>query len=115
MSKGTIVLLNGDLGSGKTTFVKGVLRGLNYIEEVTSPTYTLINEYNADYDIIHIDCYRESNLERWIELGMNDYMNEQNIVIVEWSDKLKSILPINTIEIEFCHKSINKREINLKK
>ena len=48
-SKGTIITLNGDLGAGKTTFVKGVLKGLNYADEVTSPTYTLINEYNADF------------------------------------------------------------------
>ena len=51
-----IFALNGNLGSGKTTFVKGVLKGLNYKHEVTSPTYTLINEYNADFNIIHIDC-----------------------------------------------------------
>ena len=73
VSKGTIVLLNGDLGSGKTTFAKGVLRGLNYAEEVTSPTYTLINEYNADYDVIHIDCYREKNINRWLNIGLIDY------------------------------------------
>ena len=55
ISKGDIIALNGNLGSGKTTFVKGVLKGLNYQDEVTSPTYTLVNEYNADYNIIHID------------------------------------------------------------
>ena len=65
ISKGDIITLNGNLGSGKTTFVKGVLKGLNYQYEVTSPTYTLINEYNADYNIIHIDCYREKNVNRW--------------------------------------------------
>ena len=69
---GDIISLNGNLGSGKTTFVKGVLKGLNYQHEVTSPTYTLINEYNADYKIIHIDCYREPDVNRWLNIGLMD-------------------------------------------
>ena len=76
ISQGTIITLNGDLGSGKTTFVKGVLKGFNYIDEVTSPTYTLINEYNADYKIIHIDCFREKNIDRWLNIGLIDYFTE---------------------------------------
>ena len=60
---GQIYTLNGNLGSGKTTFMKGILRGLNFKGSVTSPTYTLINEYYAKYNIIHLDCYREKNLE----------------------------------------------------
>ena len=75
ISKGDIITLNGNLGSGKTTFVKGVLKGLNYQYEVTSPTYTLINEYNADYDIIHIDCYREKDVNRWLNIGLIDYFS----------------------------------------
>ena len=58
ISKGDIIALNGNLGSGKTTFVKGVLKGLNYEYDVTSPTYTLINEYHANFNVIHIEsCF----------------------------------------------------------
>ena len=73
----------------------------------------LINEYDAKYPVIHIDCYREDELERWIKLGINDYMDEKNILIIEWADKIKSLLPVNTIHIQFSHKSITSREITL--
>ena len=63
---GDVILLYGDLGSGKTTFVKGFLKGLEFSGGVTSPTFSLINEYEARKRVIHIDCYREENLQRWI-------------------------------------------------
>jgi len=86
---------------------------LNFDKPVTSPTFTLVNEYDAKFPVIHIDCYREDEQERWIKLGMNDYMDEENVVIIEWADKMKSLLPVNTIQIQFSHKSINSREIFL--
>ena len=113
MEKGDVFALVGELASGKTTFIKGILKGLNFDKPVTSPTFTLINEYDAKYPVIHIDCYREDELERWITLGINDYMDEENIVIIEWADKIKSLLPVNTIHIQFSHKSITSREITL--
>ena len=113
IEEGDVFAFVGDLASGKTTFIKGILKGLNYNSSVTSPTFTLVNEYDAKYSVIHIDCYREDNLERWIKLGMNDYMDDRNVVIIEWANKMESLLPINTIEIQFSHKSITSREIIL--
>ena len=113
VEKGDVFSFVGELASGKTTFIKGILKGLNFEKPVTSPTFTLVNEYDAKFPVIHIDCYREDEQERWIKLGMNDYMDEENVVIIEWADKMKSILPINTIQIQFSHKSINSREIFL--
>ena len=113
VEKGDVFSFVGDLGSGKTTFIKGILKGLNFDKPVTSPTFTLVNEYDAKFPVIHIDCYREDEQERWIKLGMNDYMDEENVVIIEWADKMKSLLPVNTIQIQFSHKSINSREIFL--
>ena len=111
VEKGDVFSFVGELASGKTTFIKGILKGLNFDKPVTSPTFTLVNEYDAKFPVIHIDCYREDEQERWIKLGMNDYMDEENVVIIEWADKMKSLLPINTIQIQFSHKSINSREI----
>ena len=111
ISKGDIIALNGNLGSGKTTFVKGVLKGLNYQYEVTSPTYTLINEYNADYDIIHIDCYREKDVNRWLNIGLIDYFSGNNILFIEWSEYIKSILPKDINNISFDIVSQNERLI----
>ena len=113
VEKGDVFSFVGELASGKTTFIKGILKGLNFDKPVTSPTFTLVNEYDAKFPVIHIDCYREDEQERWIKLGMNDYMDEANVVIIEWADKMKSLLPVNTIQIQFSHKSINSREIFL--
>ena len=113
VEKGDVFSFVGELASGKTTFIKGILKGLKFDKPVTSPTFTLVNEYDAKFPVIHIDCYREDEQERWIKLGINDYMDEENVVIIEWADKMKSLLPINTIQIQFSHKSINSREIFL--
>ena len=113
VEKGDVFSFVGELASGKTTFIKGILKGLNFDKPITSPTFTLVNEYDAKFPVIHIDCYREDEQERWIKLGMNDYMDEENVVIIEWADKMKSLLPVDTIQIQFSHKSINSREIFL--
>ena len=114
LETGDVIGLTGDLASGKTTFIKGILKGFNYTQAVTSPTFTLINEYYAKYSVIHMDCYREDDLNRWIEVGFHDYLNSDNIVIIEWADKILSLLPKDFILIEFRHKGENKREIKLK-
>ena len=114
LERGDVLALVGDLASGKTTFIQGLLIGLNYAKSVTSPTFTLINEYNAMYPVIHIDCYREENLNRWIKVGLYDYTNAENIVIIEWADKISSLLPNDHIQINFTHKGQDKREITLK-
>ena len=113
VERGDVYAFVGELASGKTTFIKGILKGLNFNKPVTSPTFTLVNEYDAKYPVIHIDCYREDELKRWIKLGMNDYMDENNIVLIEWADKMKPLLPVNTIQVQFSHKSITSREITL--
>ena len=114
MEKGDVYAFVGELASGKTTFIKGALKGLKYEKPVTSPTFTLVNEYNSQVPVIHIDCYREDELERWIKLGLNDYLNEENIVIIEWADKMESLLPAKTVQLNFSHKGKNSREIKLK-
>ena len=113
IEKGDVFAFIGELASGKTTFIKGILKGLEYKKPVTSPTFTLVNEYDAKFPVIHIDCYREDELERWVKLGMNDYLSEENVVIIEWADKMQSLLPDNTIQVHFSHNSINSRKIML--
>ena len=99
------------MGSGKTTFVKGILKGLNYKYDVTSPTFTLINEYNADLKVIHIDFYRENDTQRWKEIGINEYFHSNNLVLIEWGNMIDEILPDNVIRIYFEHITLNKRKI----
>ena len=110
---GDVLAMVGELASGKTTFIKGILQGLKYNEPVTSPTFTLINEYDALYPVIHIDCYRDTNLNRWIKIGFYDYINTENIVIIEWANKITPLLPYDYIQIGFTHQGKDKRIIDL--
>ena len=113
LEQGDVFALVGELASGKTTFIQGILKGLKYTKPVTSPTFTLINEYDAKYHVIHIDCYREENLNRWIKVGFHDYINTENIVIIEWADKIFPLLPNDHIQIHFMHRGQDKRKITL--
>ena len=111
LKSGDIVSLEGELGAGKTTFVKGILKGLNYKYEVTSPTFTLINEYEADTKVIHIDFYRENDAKRWEIIGLDEYLYSDNIIILEWGNMVRDLLPNNIISIFFEHLEPNKRRI----
>ena len=114
LESGDIIALQGDMAVGKTTFVKGILKALNYQAEVTSPTFTLINEYDADKRIIHIDCYREENVENWLNLGIQEYFYNDDIVIIEWPEIISKILPNECIKIHLKPTSENRRSITIK-
>ena len=113
---GDIYTLKGDLGAGKTTFIKGVLKGLGYEGLVPSQTYTLINEYMSNPKVIHIDCYRENNLERWKMIGINEYFDNTSVIFIEWPEILDSTLPLdNLYKIQIKSISKNKRNIEILK
>jgi len=111
LKPGDILSLEGELGAGKTTFVKGILKGLNYKHDVTSPTFTLINEYETDVKVIHIDFYRENDTKRWKIIGLNEYLYSDSIIILEWGNLVKDLLPDDMISIFFEHLELNKRRI----
>jgi len=111
---GDIMTLDGDLAAGKTTFVKGILLGLNFKCEVTSPTFTLINEYEAKHRVIHMDCYRENNLQRWVNLGIQDYFYSDDVKIIEWSKIISAIIPEDHISITLTSISEFERKIYIK-
>ena len=97
---GMVICLEGELGSGKTVFVKGFAKSLGIEETITSPTFTLIKEYNSgEMPLYHMDVYRiEGNPET---LGLADYFNQNAISILEWSDLVKDYLPAERLEIKF--------------
>ena len=88
-----IIGLIGNLAAGKTTFVKGFLKGLDYKYIVSSPTFTLINNYDAKYNVMHVDFYREPNINRWIELGFRELIFSSGLVLIEWADLIPNLLP----------------------
>ena len=116
-SKSAIVLgLEGDLGGGKTTFLQGFAKGLGIEEKVLSPTFVLIKRFKIKKkhfkNFYHIDCYRINSVKNIEELGLKDIiLNPENIIAVEWSERIKKILPKSTIIIKFDFVDKNKREI----
>ena len=114
LKPGNIVALIGNLAAGKTSFVKGVLKGLGYKYEVTSPTFTLINEYYAKSKVIHVDFYREENITRWNELGFQNMINSDSIILIEWADLIPDLLPNIDYKLHFEHNGEDKRRIEIR-
>ena len=110
---GDIYGLNGQMASGKTTFIKGLLMGMEYNDMVNSPTFTLINEYHAIHKVIHIDCYREDDINRWLDLGIFEYFSSDAIVLIEWPKIISDILPEAIKYINFEVLENNKRKIKI--
>ena len=109
---GDVLALSGELGSGKTTFTQGLARGLGICAAVTSPTFVLVNRYPApDGRVLqHADCYRPANapLEMW-DIGLTDLYEGDDIVVIEWADRIASLLPDEYLEIAFTYLDENRR------
>ena len=98
---GDVVVLTGDLGSGKTKFVEGFLKYFNLDKEISSPTFTIVNEYkNDDINIYHFDVYRLSDSDEFYAIGGNEYFST-GICLIEWGEIIKDVLPDNYIHITF--------------
>ena len=106
LKKGDIIVLNGDLGSGKTKFTQGLLSFFGLENEISSPTFTIVNEYNATVPIYHFDVYRLQDVEEFYAIGGTEYF-EKGICIIEWGKIIQEALPNNYIEIQFEKDSLN--------
>jgi len=98
---GEIIVLNGNLGTGKTFFIKNVLRNLG-IHNVSSPTFTLINEYCGKFNVYHFDFYRINKPEELIDIGYYDYFNGNAVIFIEWGDLFPAMLPLRRIEVNIA-------------
>lgn len=100
LKSGLTIYLHGDLGAGKTTFVRGLLRGLGYAGKVKSPTYTLVEPYVISrFNLYHFDLYRFIDPEEWDAAGFRDYFNPQSICLVEWPEKAGDLIPQADIDV----------------
>lgn len=110
LNRGDVIILNGDLGAGKTAFTKGLAKYFN-LDGVTSPTYAYLNVYgNLLY---HYDCYRLSCGEDAVMLGLTDYFNGDNICIIEWAENIEDVLPEGLKVVNITKIDENTRRIEL--
>lgn len=114
--KGGIIILTGELGAGKTTFVQGFAKGLGIKDKIISPTFVLIRQHKIKNkkNLYHIDLYRLEAIKELQSIGLKEICsNPNNIVLIEWGEKAKDILPKNTIWIKFENLEGNKRRITV--
>lgn len=111
-----VFALTGQLGVGKTTFVQGFAKGLGIKEKITSPTFILIRQHPIPKNkkfLYHIDLYRLENIEKFADLGLKEILSDPNyIVLIEWAEKVKEILPKNTLWISIVTTKKNSRLIS---
>lgn len=115
IKEGDVICLYGDLGSGKTFFVKSVCEKFG-IFDVNSPTFAIVNEYSGNIKVYHFDFYRLKNSGELMDIGFYEYLNDKDAVsFIEWSEKFPEILPQNRIEIYLKFVDELKREIEIRK
>jgi len=116
LPRGSVVCLNGDLGAGKTVFSRGFARGLGITEPISSPTYTIVQEYKLlDRGFLyHLDLYRIGNSVSALAFGVDEFLNDNNsIALVEWPERIADIVPPGATVINIRHLSDNRREIEI--
>ncbi|KUO50025.1 MAG: hypothetical protein APF76_06050 [Desulfitibacter sp. BRH_c19] len=111
---GMVICLQGDLGTGKTTLTKGIVKGFGINDSVTSPTFTIINQYEGKNNLYHIDTYRIESSEEMIDLGVEDYLPANDgVTVVEWPELIENLLPKDRIILSFFAKGDNQRDISI--
>lgn len=110
---GSIVALYGDLGAGKTAFVRGLARGLGLDCRVSSPTFTLVNEYHGDQELYHFDMYRLSGADELYGIGWDDYLDRGGICAVEWSENIDEAFTGGEIVVRIEKLGENVRKITI--
>ena len=129
LNPGSVVALIGELGTGKSVFARGVARGLGIKETITSPTFTLIHEYNiqnpelvihnpqfrGSINLYHMDLYRTNNVQEIYNIGVEDYFYGDGICLVEWAEKLGELFPKDAINVTIKHLGGIRREIEIER
>ncbi len=114
LTPGDVLALIGDLGSGKTRWAQGVCQGLGVTDPVNSPTFTLVNEYQGRWPVYHIDLYRLTNLAEVSTLGLEDYLYNAGITLIEWADHAGDLLPEVYLAVELYDLEETKRRVVLR-
>jgi tRNA threonylcarbamoyladenosine biosynthesis protein TsaE len=114
LKPGDVLAMTGDLGAGKTRWVQGVCQGLNVVDPVVSPTFTLVNEYQGRLPVYHIDLYRLSTAAEAFTFGLDDYLYGAGISLIEWAERAGKFLPRSYLAVELYHLEDTKRRVVLR-
>jgi tRNA threonylcarbamoyladenosine biosynthesis protein TsaE len=114
LKAGDVVALSGELGAGKTTLIQGIAKGLGIKDWITSPTFTIINEFKGPVNLYHMDLYRIDAIDEAFQEEMEEYFTKGGVAVIEWAEKARDILPEGTKEITLKILSENKRKIEIK-
>ncbi len=114
LQKGDIIALQGTLATGKTQLTKGIAQGLHINEPITSPTFTLISEYEGTLPLYHMDVYRLGSTDEFLDLGVEDLLYGNGVCVIEWSEKVMEELPAHTITIHLEPQEDGSRHITMK-
>ena len=109
-----LILLKGELGTGKTLITKAAVSALGYQGDVTSPTFNLVQEYQAEVEIIHMDLYRLDRSEELLDIGFEDYLNREALIFIEWPELALPLIPADFIFINLEKISADKRKITVR-
>jgi tRNA threonylcarbamoyladenosine biosynthesis protein TsaE len=99
LKAGSVVALNGDLGAGKTAFIRGLARGLGVKDRVISPTFTIVNEYEGDLPLFHFDLYRLKGGDELFDIGWDEYLERGGVCAVEWSERASAFLENGAVRV----------------
>ena len=110
---GVVIAMYGELGAGKTAFVRGLARGLEVDGAVTSPTFTIVNELYGKRDLFHFDMYRLGSADELFDIGWEDYLDRGGVCAVEWSENVADALPENTVRVRIDRDGDTGRRITI--
>ncbi len=113
LTRGSVLAFEGGLGAGKTAFVRGVVKALNSQDSVSSPTFAIVNEYDADIPLFHFDMYRIETLSELYSIGFFEYLERGGICLIEWSENIYSALPEDTVFVKIEVRDENTREFTV--
>ena len=113
LTPGSVICLIGDLGAGKTTMTQSLAKAIGVDDYITSPTFTIVNEYEGNMPLYHFDVYRIGSSEEMYDIGYDEYINSGGVCIIEWANLIEDILPDEYLDIELNYKDMG-REMILK-
>jgi len=113
LGPGDVVALTGDLGAGKTCFIRGLARGLDVRQPVSSPTFVLVNQYAGRVPVYHLDAYRTGSLTEVLDLGFDEYVSGDGVTVIEWADTLRPLIPADAVWVHIAGLGDEPRTISI--